>query len=170
MTGIEKQFVKRDETAIWVWVSPRVICGTDGAVLYHEGTTENITERKEAEEERQRLQSQLRQSQKMEAIGTLAGDVAHDFNKILTVLTGYGTLLQMRMDQNDPNRMYTLTRYYRLLKKAAGPTHSLLAFSRQQPISLARVSIDSTVKGTEKLFRRLLTEDITLKTVIGSEK
>lgn len=166
-TGIEHQFVKKDGKTIWVWVSARAVRGADGAVLYHEGTTENITERKEAEEERHRLQSQLRQSQKMEAIGTLAGGVAHDFNNILTVLTGYGTLLQMRIDKKDPNRMY-VDQIMSASLKASNLTHSLLAFSRQQPISLAPVDIDGTIKGTEKLLRRLLTEDITLRTVTES--
>jgi two-component system, cell cycle sensor histidine kinase and response regulator CckA len=168
VSGFEQRFVRKDGSSMWVWVSARAVRGADGGVLYHEGTTENVTERRQAEEERQRLQSQLRQSQKMEAIGTLAGGVAHDFNNILTVLTGYGTLLQMKIDKGSPTRMY-VDQILSASQKAANLTHSLLAFSRQQPISLAPVSIDGIVKGTEKLLRRLLTEDITLKTMTGGE-
>jgi PAS domain S-box-containing protein len=168
VAGLEQQFTKKDGKVIWVRVNVRAVRGADGTVMYHEGMTENITERKEAEEERQRLQSQLRQSQKMEAIGTLAGGVAHDFNNILTVLTGYGTLLQMRVNKDDPNRMY-VDHILSASQKASNLIHSLLAFSRRQPISLAPVNIDGTVKGTEKLLRRLLTEDITLKTVTESD-
>ncbi len=114
------------------------------------------------------LESQLRQSQKMEAIGTLAGGVAHDFNNILTALTGYGTLLQMKLDKNDPLRHYA-DQILSASQKGAGLTQSLLAFGRLQPISLRPLNISSAVRGTEKLLRRLVTEDISLITDLSPE-
>jgi two-component system cell cycle sensor histidine kinase/response regulator CckA len=114
------------------------------------------------------LESQLRQAQKMEAIGTLAGGVAHDFNNILTALTGYGTLLQLKLDKGNPLRRY-VDQILSASLKGANLTRSLLAFSRKQPITLKSVNLNNIVKGTEKLLRRLLTEDIILKTLLVSD-
>jgi len=115
------------------------------------------------------LENQLRQSHKMEAIGTLAGGIAHDFNNILTVLTGYGTLLKMEMEKGQPLRKNYVDAILSASMKAANLTQSLLAFARQQPITLKPVKINEIVAGTEKMLRRLLTEDITLKTNLSSE-
>ena len=104
--GFEHQLLRKDGTKVWVSTNARSVRGPDGKVLYYEGTSVDVTDRKRAEEEKERLQSQLRQSQKMEAIGQLAGGIAHDFNNILTVLIGYGSLLRMKMDENDPLKLY----------------------------------------------------------------
>jgi PAS domain S-box-containing protein len=167
IASFEHQLVRKDGKPIWVSVKARTVRNPDGTVLYYEGTCENITERKQAEEERAKLQSQLRQSQKMEAIGTLAGGVAHDFNNILTVLSGYGTLLQMKMNKTNPLRAY-VDHILSASEKATNLTQSLLAFSRQRPISLSSVNLNDVVRGTEKLLKRLLTEDITLKTLLDA--
>ncbi len=115
------------------------------------------------------LESQLRQAQKMEAIGTLAGGVAHDFNNILTVLTGYGTLLQMGMDKENPLLVY-VDQILSASQKAISLTKSLLAFSRQQSVVLNPVNINDIVRGTEKLLKRLLTEDIALKVLFAADE
>ena len=107
---------------------------------------------------RKQLEAQLRQSQKMEAIGTLAGGIAHDFNNILTAIIGYGSLLQMHMG-NDPKRQY-VDQLLASSQKAAILTQSLLAFSRKQTIELKPRKINEIVGEAEELLRRLLTEDI----------
>jgi PAS domain S-box-containing protein len=117
---------------------------------------EDITDLRHAE-------SQLRQAQKIESIGTLAGGIAHDFNNILTALMGYATLMQMKMDKSSPLKSY-LDQILSASQKAADLTRSLLAFSRQQPTILAPLDINNTIKVTEKLLKRLLTEDIELCT------
>jgi two-component system, cell cycle sensor histidine kinase and response regulator CckA len=160
--GLETERYRKDGSRIWVCVHSQAVYDEKGNILYCQGTTEDITERK-------RLESQLRQAQKMEALGTLAGGIAHDFNNILTVITGYCTLLQMQMDEADPQRVY-VDPIFSASQKAASLTRSLLAFSRQQPISLKRVGLGDVVKGTEKLLKRLLTEDITLETAYANEE
>ena len=107
---------------------------------------------------RKHLEAQLLQSQKMEAIGTLAGGVAHDFNNMLTAIIGYGSLLQMGMG-NDPRRQY-VDQILASSQKAAVLTQSLLAFSRKQAIELKPREINHIVGEAEKLLNRLLTEDI----------
>jgi PAS domain S-box-containing protein len=114
------------------------------------------------------LESRLRQAQKMEAIGTLAGGVAHDFNNILTALTGYGTLLQLKLDKGNPLQHY-VDQILSASMKGANLTRSLLAFSRKQPISLNPVNLNDIIKGTEKLLKRLLTEDIILRALLTSD-
>jgi PAS domain S-box-containing protein len=137
----------------------------DDAIL---GVSTDITERKKMEEEKVRLESELRQAQKMEAIGTLAGGVAHDFNNILTAINGFGTLLQMGIEESSPLRRY-VNQILLSSQKAANLTRSLLTFSRKQPVTLIPISINNCIKGTEKLLKRLLTEDIELSTSFAPE-
>ena len=104
----------------------------------------------------------------MEAIGTLAGGVADDFNNILTVITGYGTLLKMEMGQTNPLQTYVEC-VLSLAEKATHLTHGLLAFSRQQPILLTHIDMNKSLRSVEKLLKRLLTEDIAIKTLPAAE-
>ena len=124
-------------------------------------TSRDITERKHSEEENLKLQGQLRQAQKMEAVGTLAGGIAHDFNNILTALIGYGALLQMGLGKDNILRTYA-DQILSSSEKAAQLTQSLLAFSRKQAITLKPVKVNDVITRTEKLLKRLLTEDIVL--------
>ena len=114
------------------------------------------------------LESQLRQAQKMEALGQLAGGIAHDFNNILTALSGYGSLLSMKMEKDNPLRVY-VDQILSAAQKAAGLTGSLLTFSRQQAVALSPVDINQVVKKTKNLLKRLVTEDITLETCLTSD-
>jgi PAS domain S-box-containing protein len=123
----------------------------------------DMTEREQAEQERAMLESQLRQAQKMEAVGTLAGGIAHDFNNLLTVIIGYCSVLQMSMEETDPLRVH-LDPILSSSQKAADLIRSLLAFSRQQAVSLKLLDLNEVIKRTEKLLKRLLTEDVELTT------
>jgi PAS domain S-box-containing protein len=137
-----------------------------GGLTYNEryaafGTILDITNEK-------KLESQLRQSQKMEAIGTLTGGIAHDFNNILTVITGYTHLLQRELGGSHPLRSY-VDQVLLASQKAADLTQSLLAFSRQQPVTLVPLDVNSTIKAAEKLLKRLLTEDIEFRTSLADD-
>lgn len=123
----------------------------------------DITERKTAEEQRDKLEMQLRQAQKMEAIGQLAGGIAHDFNNILTAIIGYSSLALAKIGDDDPNRHY-IEEVMASANRATILTQSLLAFSRRQVVHLSKVDLNEIVTRFEKFLLRLLREDIELRT------
>jgi PAS domain S-box-containing protein len=117
----------------------------------------------------QTLEHQLRQAQKMEAVGQLAGGVAHDFNNILTAVIGYANLLKIKMEQDDPLMVY-VDHVLSSSEKAAGLTQNLLAFSRKQLIKPEKpYRINRIVQESEKLLKRLLREDIDLRILLTAE-
>ncbi len=127
------------------------------------GTARDITEHRRAEENERRLQAQLLQSQKMEAIGQLAGGIAHDFNNILTAIIGYGNIVLKKLPEADKMRVY-VDNILSASNRAANLTRSLLTFSRKQPINPRPSNVNTIVEGVEKLLRRVIREDIELRT------
>jgi two-component system cell cycle sensor histidine kinase/response regulator CckA len=113
--------------------------------------------------ERRRLEERLRQSQRLEAIGRLAGGVAHDFNNLLTAITGYNDLLRQQLDRADPRRRYA-DEVAKASDRAAALTHQLLAFSRKQVLSAIVVDLNAVVADSVSLLRRLIGEDVELVT------
>ena len=128
----------------------------------------DITERKEAEEERKKLQNQLNQIQKMESVGQLAGGIAHDFNNILATIMGYGSIMQESMKSDDPNRE-SLDEIMNSADRAANLTQSLLAFSRKQLINPKEIEINEHIMRIEKFLTRIIGEDIILNTNLHHE-
>jgi two-component system cell cycle sensor histidine kinase/response regulator CckA len=112
--------------------------------------------------EQKRLQEQLRQAQKMEAIGLLAGGVAHDFNNILSAIVGYAHLTLMKMKEDDPLRR-NLEHILASSERAATLTRSLLAFSRKQIIVPKHVDVNDIVLGIKIILGRIIGEDIEFK-------
>ncbi len=115
-----------------------------------------------------KLEAQLLQSQKMESIGRLAGGVAHDFNNILTAIIGYGNIARSKAQSDDPLRM-VLDRILEAANRAASLTHSLLAFSRKQVMNLRPVNLNEIINRVEKFLRRIIGEDIELRTALQPE-
>lgn len=126
------------------------------------GIARDVTERKH-------LESQLLQSQKMEAVGTLAGGVAHDFNNLLSAIMGYASLLQMKMDKDNPLFTYA-SHILTSSEKAATLTQSLLAFSRKQVINLRPVVINDTIEKVHRLLQRLIPEDVEFRIARSGER
>lgn len=114
------------------------------------------------------LEEHIRQAQKLDSIGTLAGGVAHDFNNILTVIIGATALLEMNA-VDDPEQMKLITQISSSAERAAKLTHSLLAFSRRQTISKQSEDLGSIVKTMQELLGRIIGEDILLTTYLPDE-
>jgi len=133
-----------------------VLRNAEGTVIGTASIGVDVTERRKMEEH-------LRQSQKMEAIGTLAGGMAHDFNNILSSIIGYGTLLSVKMPASDPLHLY-VSQILAASERAANLTHSLLAFSRKQVIDLKPININNIVVDIKQMLERVIGEDIEVKT------
>jgi PAS domain S-box-containing protein len=116
----------------------------------------DVTERRAVEEE-------LRQVQRLDAMGRLAGGVAHDFNNILTVINGFGELLLSQLPADDPRRPFA-EEILKAGERAAGVAGQLLAFSRRQLVSPRLLDLNAVVRDTETMLRRLIGEDILLLT------
>ena len=119
------------------------------------GVATEITERK-------RLEEQLMQSQKMEAVGQLAGGVAHDFNNILTAIVGYTDLLAADFSPND-RRLEDLEEIRKSARRAAALTRQLLAFSRKQVLEPKVIDLNAVVQNLDKMLRSLISENVDLR-------
>ena len=150
----ELQNRKKDGELFWERATISPLRDRDGVITHYLGLKEDITHQK-------KLEQQLRHAQKLEAVGLLAGGVAHDFNNILQVINGYGTLMQMAQAPSDPH-CHSLSEMLKAAERAAQLTHSLLAFSRKQVMNPKVVNLNAVVGNVEKLLRRVLGEDIHL--------
>ncbi len=121
----------------------------------------NITERKQAEAEKEKLQADLNQAQKMETVGRLAGGVAHDFNNMLGVILGHTELALLQADENHD--LYSdLKEIQTAAKRSADITKQLLAFARKEIISPKQLDLNDTVESMLNMLRRIIGEDIDL--------
>ena len=127
-----------------------------------------IRRRKRAETERERLESQLLQAQKMEAVGQLAGGVAHDFNNILTSIMGFGSLLNLQLKGNDKGTHY-VSEMMHAADRGAALTQSLLAFSRKQHNNPQPLDLNAAIRKTENILARTIGEDIKLSIQLTEE-
>lgn len=155
----EYRMIRADGEIIWVRDSARVERKGASKIIY--GVVSDITHHKQ-------LEDQLRQSQKMEAIGQLAGGVAHDFNNILTVITGTCELILYDISQDDPLRK-DIVGINEAAERAASLTQQLLAFSRQQVLQPEILSLNVIINTMENILRRLIGENIELVTAPDPE-
>lgn len=129
--------------------------------LYLANVSRDVSERKRVEEESMKLQEQLLQARKLEAVGVLAGGVAHDFNNILGVIIGYAELTMGEMSPGDPLRK-NLDKILDAAQRSSNITRQLLAFARKQTIAPVLLNVNETVEAMLKMIRRLIGENIEL--------
>lgn len=121
----------------------------------------DVSERKDAEKEHERLQAQFSQAQKMESVGRLAGGVAHDFNNMLSIILGYTDIILKQFKEKDPLHGF-LIQIREAAQRSAALTRQLLAFARRQPIAPLVLNLNETIEAMLKMLRRLIGEDINL--------
>jgi PAS domain S-box-containing protein len=156
--GIETVRRRRDGVLVHVSILAVPVEFEDGTVRIY-GIYRDVSARKQAEEALAESKEQLRQAQKMEAVGRLAGGVAHDFNNVLTAIQGHAQLLLDALSASDPRRG-DAAEIWRSAERAAGLTRQLLAFSRKQILKPEAVDLNAIVSGLEKMLRQLLGEEI----------
>jgi PAS domain S-box-containing protein len=148
------RIISRDKNVKWVEDFTTIIRNSRGEVEKYMGVVIDVSEKR-------KLEDQLVQSQKMEAIGQLAGGVAHDFNNILTAITGFSELIVMDLTDDDPIRS-DISEITNAADSAALLTRQLLAFSRKEIIDPKVLDINEAVSRSEKMLQRLIGEDIEL--------
>jgi len=152
----EKQFIRKDGSRVPVLIGVATLTGMSGeteAVSF----VVDITERK-------KLEQQLRQAQKVEAIGQLAGGIAHDFNNLLGIIIGYSEIFEERLGLGDPLRPKA-EQIKKAGRRAASLTRQLLAFSRQQALEPKVLDLNAVIADTLKMLRRLIDENVELVAV-----
>lgn len=164
----EVQFVQSDQSTIWVAISAFLVRDSSGEPLRSEALVTDISDRKHAEQEREKLFEQLVQAQKLEAVGQLAGGVAHDFNNMLSVILGQTQLALLKTRPADPFHKSFLE-IQNAAEHSANLTRQLLAFARKQAVAPQLIDLNQTINNTLNLLRRLLPEDIELTLRAGEE-
>jgi PAS domain S-box-containing protein len=158
--NVESQRRRKDGSLVDVSISVAALRDVDRSVRGFAVVLADITERL-------RLESRLRQTEKMEAVGQLAGGVAHDFNNLLTVITSYSGLLLGDLQEESPMRV-DVQQIDGAAKRAASLTRQLLAFSRRQVLQPQLLTLNRVVNGLEKMLRRLVREDIEIVTALDA--
>jgi PAS domain S-box-containing protein len=159
---VEKRYLRKSGESIWCLAAYSLIRDAAGTPTYTLAVVQDISEKKKSEIERAQLQEQLLHSQKMEAIGTLAGGVAHDFNNVLGVILGFSSLLRLRLSPQDP--VYEpIKMIEQSAERAAGLTRQLLGFAQRgkyepHPVSVEEVLSRVVKIATETFDRRIRVE------------
>jgi PAS domain S-box-containing protein len=152
--------IRKGGDRFWASVIINPIHDESGQTVGFAKVTRDLTERRAIEE-------QLRQVQKMEAVGQLTGGIAHDFNNLLTVISGNVETVQRRMSRTDPGLYRYLDAAARAVERASTLTHRLLAYSRRQPLQPKPVELNRLIMGMSDLLGRTIGASITIETVLA---
>jgi PAS domain S-box-containing protein len=166
-TVYDLELITKSQGRAAVEISSRVIM-KDGEAVGVQGIARDITDRKRMEDDLRVSQAQLQQSQRLEAVGQLAGGVAHDFNNLLTAIIGYSDFALRKMRANNPIRR-DIEEIKKAANRAATLTRQLLAFSRKQILKPEVLDLDLVVGDMHKMLERLIGEDIDLVTTLGRD-
>ena len=159
-TGFEIEYRIRDASGKWRWFLDRAVRVTraSGATSL-DGIVQDITGRRQADEERAKLEAQLHHAQKMESVGRLAGGVAHDFNNMLGVILGNADAALEQVDPASPIHE-DLEEIRKAARRSADLTRQLLAFARKQTVTPKVLDLNDLVAGMLRLLERLIGEDV----------
>ena len=163
LTGVmrDKEFKlrRKDGCAIDVSLNVNAVKDEAGNILYSISSWRDISDRKQVEKEKSELEAQLHQSQKMESIGRLAGGIAHDFNNLLTGILGFSDIVQDSLPEGNPLKAH-VSQIQGAAESAAVLTKQLLAFSRKQIVAPKILNLNSSIRQSESMLRRIIGEDI----------
>ncbi|GAA0744308.1 ATP-binding response regulator [Dactylosporangium roseum] len=151
----------RDGHRLWIEVRTQAVRDDDGEPVAVEGILRDVTEQRDAELERQRLDHQLRQTERLDSLGRLAGGIAHDFNNLLAVISAYAADVANDLGPGHPSHP-DVERISRAADRAAALTRQLLIFSRLEPSRPEVLDLNEVVADTEQLLHRTIGEDVTL--------
>jgi signal transduction histidine kinase/DNA-binding response OmpR family regulator len=156
-----------DDLALLEPLAAAAAIAIENARLFAQAQQE-ITERKQAELAKEKLQSQLLQAQKMEAIGRLTAGIAHDFNNLLTAINGFAELLQHRMPADNPYQKM-VNQIAASGQRAADLVRQLLVFSRPQAVETSPLNLNAVIAELDKMLRRIIGEDIEIALSLGPD-
>jgi PAS domain S-box-containing protein len=164
---VELRIIRRDGSIRWLKERSQTFFEGEGDArrpVRTIGAVLDITDQKLAEQEREKLQSQLNHAQRMESIGRLAGGVAHDFNNMLSVILGYATMMKGKLPAADPLMQYLQEIEYAAVR-SRDLTSQLLAFSRKQVIDPKVANLHSLIKNMQNALTRMIGEDVELRVI-----
>jgi PAS domain S-box-containing protein len=158
----ERRYRHKRGGVIWALAASTLLRDAANQPLHFITQIQDITGRKQAEDALRQSEEQLRQVQKMEAVGRLAGGIAHDFNNLVTVMTGYSALLTQKIGPEDPLR-HDVEEIQKSAERAAALTRQLLAFSRKQVRNPRPLDLNAVLTGMDGMLRRIIGEDIEMR-------
>ncbi|MBU0985959.1 MAG: PAS domain S-box protein [Proteobacteria bacterium] len=158
----EYRIKSKNEKNVWIQERGQIICDENGEIEYVSGVFFDITQRKETEKEKHRLELQLRHAQKMEAVGTLAGGVAHDFNNLLQAVQGYAELLLMNQIKTDPDYQ-KLKEIIRIAERGSELTRQMLTFGRKVESHKQPLNLNHVIENAKNLLMRTIPKMIAIE-------
>ena len=165
---LEKRYFQKDGSLVWGRLSVSSIRDSQGGYLRSIAMLEDITERKAAEAEQERMQRDLLQTQKLESLGVLAGGIAHDFNNLLTAIAGYARLAAEQVDGESPARD-SLEQIILASDRAAGLTGEILAFSGRASVESQDVNLSEHVRELDRLLSAAISKKVTVQLELSDD-
>jgi two-component system cell cycle sensor histidine kinase/response regulator CckA len=165
---VEKRYIRKDGGVRWARTDAVAMRDAHGSVEARILYITDIHDKKIAAATRERLEAELRQAQKLEALGKLAGGVAHDFNNRLVIIMGYAALMQQNLPPGSPFAQH-VEMVLESGQRATELTRQLLAYSRRQVLKFQAFDLNATVDGMRRMLERLIGDNIELVTLLGAE-